>query len=92
MKSCQPFTTKIRYLISQKSGITYVFSHYYTKIKADSYHYLLFEKTLTLHNIIIHIKPALNKDQSHCYYNIFLEKCLYQLAKKQWQIFFDVEI
>ena len=27
---------KIRYLISQKSGITYIFSHYFSKIKVDS--------------------------------------------------------
>ena len=28
---------RIRYLISQKSGITYIFSHYIAKIKVDSY-------------------------------------------------------
>ena len=39
-------------------------------------------KTLTLHNVIIHIKSVLNKDQNHYYCNIFLEKCLYQLVKK----------
>ena len=26
------------------------------------------------------IKSILNKDENHYYYNIFLEKCLYQLA------------
>ena len=28
---------RTRYLIGLKSGITYVFIHYYTKIKVDSY-------------------------------------------------------
>ena len=40
------------------------------------------EKTLTLHNAVIHIKSVLNRDKNHYYYNIFLEKCSYQLAKK----------
>ena len=31
---------RIRYLINRKSGITYIFSHYYAKIKVDSYSYL----------------------------------------------------
>ena len=39
---------RIRYLISRKSGITYVFSHNYAKIKVDSYDYLPLEKTLKL--------------------------------------------
>ena len=64
---------KIRYLISQKSGITYIFSHNFA---------LPIEKTMTLHNFIIHIKSVLNKDKNHCYYKTFLEKCSYQLAKK----------
>ena len=37
---------------------------------------------MTLHNVIILIKSVLNKDKNHYYYNTFLEKCLYQLAKK----------
>ena len=44
------------------------------KIKVDSYDSLSIEKTLALHNVIIHIKSFLNKDQNHYYYNIFLEK------------------
>ena len=47
------------------------------KIKVDSYDSLPIEKTLTLHNVIILIKSALNKDQ-----NKFLEKCSYELSKK----------
>ena len=78
---------RIRYLISLKSGITYIFSHYLAKIKFDSYDSLLIEKVLTLHNVIILIKSALNKQKNHYYYKISLEKCSYQLAKNQKQIF-----
>ena len=65
---------RIRYLISQKSGIAYAFSHYYAKIKVDSYDSLPLEKTLTLHDVTIRIKSVINKNQNHYYYNIFLEK------------------
>ena len=73
---------RIRYLISLKSDIKYVFSHYYAKTKVDSYDSLPTEKRLILHNVVILIKSVLNKDQNHYYYKIFLEKCSYQLAKK----------
>ena len=72
---------KIRYPISLKISITYVFSHYYTKIVVDSYDSLHTEKRLTLHVIIL-IRSVLNKDKNHYYYDIFLEKCFYQLTKK----------
>ena len=75
---------RIRYLKSLKSGITYTFSHYFVKIKVDSYDSLPMEKRLTLHNVTIIIKSVLNKDKNHYYYKIFLEKCSYQLAKKQF--------
>ena len=65
---------RIRYLISQKSRIAYAFSHYYAKIKVDSYDSLPLEKTLTLHDVTIRIKSVVNKNQNHYYYNIFLEK------------------
>ena len=45
-----------------KSGITYVISHNYAKIKIDSSDFLPLEETLTLHNVIIIIKPVFNKD------------------------------
>ena len=35
---------RIRYVISQKGGITYVFSHNYSKIKIDSYDFLPLKK------------------------------------------------
>ena len=44
--------------------------------------YLLIQKTLTLHNVIILIKSVLYKKQSHYYYNKFLYQCSYQLINK----------
>ena len=46
------------------------------------------EKKLTLPNVIILIKSVLNQNQNNYYYNMFLETCLYQLAKKIMTIFF----
>ena len=42
---------------------------------------------MTLDNLIIIIKSVLNKDKNYYYHNIFLEKCLFQLAKKLSQKF-----
>ena len=39
---------KIRYLISQKSGILYVVYHNYAKIKVNSYDSLALEKTFAI--------------------------------------------
>ena len=61
---------------------TYIFSPYFAKIKIESYYSLPIEKILTLYNVVIHFKSVLNKDKHHHYYKIFLEKFLYQLAKK----------
>ena len=58
-----PIYDRIRYLISLTSGITYIFSYYFAKIKVDSYDSLPIEKILTLHNVLIHIKSVLNKDK-----------------------------
>ena len=63
---------RIRYLIRLGSGITYVFSHSYAKIKIDSNHNLSLEKTLTLYNVIRFITSVFDKYQSHCCYDIFL--------------------
>ena len=73
---------RIRYLISLKSSITCIFPLYLAKIIVDSYDRLSTEKLLTLDNVIINIISVQNKDENHCYYKIFLEKCSYQLAKK----------
>ena len=71
-----------KYLMSLKYSITYIFSHYVEKIKVNSYDSLTIEKNLTFHNVIILLKPVLNKGKNDYYYEIFLEKCSYQLAKK----------
>ena len=70
----------IRFIISHKSAITYVFS--YVKIKNDLHGSLPQEKTLTLHNILSVIKSVFNKDQSHYYHYIFLEESSYKLTNK----------
>ena len=62
---------RIRYLLSLKSGVTYIFSHYFAQIKVDSYDSLPIEKRLTLHNVIITIRTVLNKNKNHYYYKIF---------------------
>ena len=77
-----PIYNRIRYLISKKDGITYVISDKYGRIKVDSYDSLPLKKTLTLHSVIIIIKLVFDKNQNDYYYNIFLGKCSYQLAKK----------
>ena len=66
--------SKIRYLVSLKSSITYVFSLYYAKIKVDFNHSLPIEKRLILHNVIILIKSILKKDRNHYCCNTFSEK------------------
>ena len=76
------FYDRIRYRISLKSGVTYIFSHYFAKIKVDSYDSLPIGKRLTSHNVLKLMKLVLNKDKNYYYYKIFLEKCSYQLAKK----------
>ena len=52
-------------------------SHNYAKVKVDPYDSLYLEKTMTVH-VIIPIKSVFNKDKNSCYYNIFLEKVLYE--------------
>ena len=73
---------RVRYLISLKSGITYIICHNYVKIKVDSYDSLPLEKTMTFHNVIILIKSVFNEYKNNYYYNLFLEKTLYELPKK----------
>ena len=75
---------RIRCFIRVKSSITYVFSHNFERIKVDFYNSnsLPLERILALQNGIIFIKLVLTKDPNHYYYNIYLEKCSYQLAKK----------
>ena len=61
IEKCGVIFNKIEYLISLKSGITYIFCHYFAKIKVDFYNSLPIEKILTLHNVKIIIKSGLKK-------------------------------
>ena len=55
--------SRIRYLIQGKTGITYVMSHNYGRIKVDSCDSFPLEATLTLHNVVTLIKSVFNKDK-----------------------------
>ena len=61
-----------RYLISLKSSITDIFSHYYAKIKVDSCDSLPIKNRSTL-QVIILIKSVLNKDKNYYCYSIPLD-------------------
>ena len=68
---------KIKYLMSQKSGITISINYNFGKIKIDSYNSLPIKKIFTFHVIIL-IKSVANKSKIKYYYNIFLEKGSYK--------------
>ena len=55
----------MRYLITLKTGITYIFSHYFE--------FLPIVKGLTLDNVIALIKSVLSNDKNHYYCKIFLD-------------------
>ena len=71
---CDKIWDKMKYLISEKSGITDSINHNFGRIRIDSYNRLPIEKILTFHNVIILIKSVVNKNKNEYYYNIFLEK------------------
>ena len=64
---------RTRYLISQKSDVTYLFPHKNAKIEIDFCYSLPLEKTLTFQNVIKLIKSIFDKDKNHYYYNLLLE-------------------
>ena len=63
--------SKMRYLITLKTGITYIFSHYFAKIKVDTCEFLPIVKGLTLDNVIVLIKSVLSNNKNHYYFKIF---------------------
>ena len=69
---------RINYLVSEKSGVTYSVNHDFIRIKIDSYNSLPTEKAWALHNFIVLIKSVVNKNKNDYFYNIFLEKGLYE--------------
>ena len=61
---------RIRYLTSEKSGITDNNNHNFATIIIDSCNSLPIGKILTFHNVIILIKPVFIKNKNDYYYNI----------------------
>ena len=51
--------SRIRYLISEKSGITDSINHNFTRIRIDSYHSLPIEK-ISIFNVIIPINSVIS--------------------------------
>ena len=75
---CNKVCDKIKYLISEKGGITDSINNTFGTIRIDSYDSLPIENILTFHNVIILTKSVVNKDENNYFYNIFLEKDLYK--------------
>ena len=75
---CDKICDKIKYLISEKGGITDSINHNFAKIRIDSYDSLPIEKMFTFHNVIILIKSVVNRNKNEYYYNAFLEKYSYK--------------
>ena len=69
---------RINYLVSKKSDAKYIINHNFARIRIDSHNSLPIEKTLTFHNVIILIKSVFIKNKNNYYFNIFLEKSLYE--------------
>ena len=61
---------RVRYLILVKSGIAYVISPIYAKIKVDPYDSLPLEKTMTFNDVIILTASVFNKDKNNYLHNI----------------------
>ena len=66
---------RIRYLVSQKSGITYAFFDLF-----DSLSLMLILMFISNVDAITLIKSVFNKNRTHQCYNILSEKCSHQLA------------
>ena len=81
-RTCYYLTTELDVLYVYKVAWNIFFLTILQKSKLILMILCLFEKILTFHNVIIHIKLVLNKDKTHHYHKIFLAKCSYQLAKK----------
>ena len=76
--NCDEGCDKIKYLISEKRGITDSVDHNFARIRIDSFDSLPFKKVLlSFRNVIILIKSVVNKNINY-YYNMLLEKGLYE--------------
>ena len=63
---CDKVCDKIKYLISEKSGITDSTNHNFARIRINSYDSLTNEKILTFHNGVILIKSVVHKNKNNC--------------------------
>ena len=81
---CEKFNVvfnRTGYLIRLINSISHVLYRDYSKIEVDSDDDLHLEITLNLHIVVTLIKLVFLKTQAQYQYNVFLERCLYQLAK-----------
>ena len=62
---------RTRYLIMLKSSISDVYSHEYMKSEINSDDDSPLEKTSNMHNVVICIKSAFNKNHNLHYYQTF---------------------
>ena len=69
---------KIKYPISDQSGITDSINPNFVKSKIDSYNSFPIEKIFIFHNVIIFIKSLVDKNKNNYYYDIFLGKGSYK--------------
>ena len=61
---------RIKYLVSEKSGI----NHNFWKIRIDLDNSLSIGKMVTFHNLIIFANSIVNENEDNYYYNILSEK------------------
>ena len=57
--------SRIRYLVSEKTGLTDNINDNYARVRIDSFNSLLRDKTLTFHNVIMLIKSVVNKNENN---------------------------
>ena len=61
------FCDKIKYLKSEKSGITDSINHNLERIRFSSYDSVTIKKVLSFHNVIILFKSVVNKNKNEYY-------------------------
>ena len=64
----------MRYLISEKSGITDSINHNFKRIRIDSYNSLPIEKKIDFYKVKILIKSVVNKNKNNYYCKYFFRK------------------
>ena len=69
-----------------KSNISDIYSHKEVKIKINPDDHLPLEKTLNIHNAVLHIESVFNKNHNHYYYQAFLQKMFLQVIYKYYII------